>query len=271
MIHRETRELGQLDVSQISQRDFGKRRRKPFEEMLPYGFSLVKMLIQHGFSHKTGVVIDIGQKMVDCGHDPKITRQSVSEEVRRLDLVEDEHVIAEIDKPLGKPFDPVEIEFDGIAVESGHVLGRNDIPVVKDDQFRVPGVHPPGRIRIGDEIHLVDPGCILLDPAEQIMQHIPAAIPVHAVIDGTTRLGRIILILPSPFRVVVTAPGYDKINPIGIRIVHIAVRLQLKTAPFRQYRIQGLQQKLFVFLKMANVFTVVQANEFLLLMHEEIN
>lgn len=43
------------------------------------------------------------------------------------------------------------------------------------------------------------------------MQGVPTTITVHALIDSSTILSRIMLILFSPFRVVVTAPCYHKV------------------------------------------------------------
>ena len=65
-----------------------------------------------------------------AGHTPakKILRPAAARKKR---------VVVEEYEPVGQPFDAVDIQFDGVRIECGEVLRRDEIPVIHDVQLGV--------------------------------------------------------------------------------------------------------------------------------------
>ena len=91
------------------------------------------------------------------------------EKILRVDLVQQKHVIIEIDKPLGKSQNPVKIPFDGMGIKGRQKFRRDEIFVLYNMKLRMLRIQPFGEMPPGDKMNFPYPGCKLFHTAKPVL------------------------------------------------------------------------------------------------------
>ena len=144
-------------------------------------------------------------------HATDVTGKTMLEETVRTDGAQQKCVIIEIDKMLGQSFNPVEPEFDDIAVEGRQVFLGDEVLVFHNLQLRIIYIKPFRIMTACNKKNFVNPRGESFDSPEPISE--PAPVSVSVVILGNL-CGGVPFTGCYPFGVVPVNPCYDKINII---------------------------------------------------------
>ena len=169
-----TSKIGISYIKDISNQIVLVFRIEPMSEILFDNFSFPKILIDNVKCIVHGVPMHSSDK--HGRHDGHVARQSFMKETRRTNLIDDEHVIIEIDKMFGKPFNFMHTKFNGMRTECWQISLIHIVAMLDNIQFGCIGIQPFRQMTVSNEMYFVYPRSIFFHASEPILQIIPISV-----------------------------------------------------------------------------------------------